>query len=179
MSSILFLVLKFKHDCSCRAKTFSLTFCWPSTNKITGTKHHHKLIFHSSCHVQRVLLVSIKVEQGTIGVGNAQLPVITGALIVMAVTQRAMSCHCWWYLCPLHWMIQSLIRLSCPRFVNIHPALHRTQLHSHRIIQYLVGLQMIRQIPCHRRPPRMEVATFIYAWLMCLSWNWHKDNRIP
>ena len=28
--------------------------------KITGTQHHHKLVLHSSCHVQRVLVVATK-----------------------------------------------------------------------------------------------------------------------
>ena len=49
-------------------------------------------------------------------------------LITRNVTQRAMSCRHRWYLCLLHWMIQSLIHLSCPQFVNRHPYLHRTQL---------------------------------------------------
>ena len=34
--------------------------------KIIGTQHQHKLILHSSFHVQRVLVVATKVEQGTI-----------------------------------------------------------------------------------------------------------------
>ena len=55
------------------------------------------------------------------------LLMITSALIAITITQRAMSCHHRWYLCFLHWMIQSLIQLSCPRFVNSHPALHITQ----------------------------------------------------
>ena len=38
--------------------------------KITGTQHHHKLIPYSSCHVQRVLVVATRVEQGTMRVGN-------------------------------------------------------------------------------------------------------------
>ena len=37
---------------------------------IIGTKHHHRLILHSSCHVSRALLVAKRVEQGTIRVGN-------------------------------------------------------------------------------------------------------------
>ena len=47
-------------------KRFALTFYWTSTDKITGTQHHHKLILHSSYHVQRLLVVSTKVEEGTI-----------------------------------------------------------------------------------------------------------------
>ena len=61
--------------------------------KITGTQHHHKLILYSSCHIQRVLVVSEKVEQGTIRVGNKPLLLITGDFIARIVNQRAMSCH--------------------------------------------------------------------------------------
>ena len=208
-NQFLFLVRKIKHDCSCRAKNLALTFWWPSTNKITGTQHHHKIILHSSWHVSRVLGVATKVEQGTIRLGNKQLLVITGAsiattvtqiatschkqwylflfhwiiqssihlscprfvnshsdlhitllvitcaLIATAVTQRAMSFHQWWYLCLLHWMIQSLIQLICPWFVNSHPYLHTTQRMSCNLIQYPAGLHLIYQIPCHRRPPIM------------------------
>ena len=89
----LFLVRKIKHDCICCAKKLALPFLWPLTNKITGTQHHHKLVLYSSCHVPRVLVVSTKVEQGTIRVGNKQLLVITGALIATTVTQRATICH--------------------------------------------------------------------------------------
>ena len=59
--------------------------------KITGTQHHHKLILHSSFHVSRVLVVTPKLEQGTIRVGNEQLIVITGALIARVVTQRSIN----------------------------------------------------------------------------------------
>ena len=164
---------------------------------------------HSSCHVQRVLVVVTKVEQGKIRVGNKQLLLITVTLIAMTVTQRAIICHhrwylfllhwiidssihlicprlvnshtalhisilvvtgdliaravtkremiCyhWWYLCLIHWMIQSVICLSWPRFVNSHPALHRTQLQSRKLIKDLVGIQPILQIPCHDRSPIM------------------------
>ena len=76
-------------------------------------------------------------------------------------------------------MIWSLIHLSYPRFVNSHPAHHRTQFQSRKLLQYLMGFHLIRQIPCHRRPPRMEVSIFMYAWLMCLSWHWHNENSMP
>ena len=159
------MVLKLRHECSCRAKNLDLDFCWPSTNKITCTQHQHKLILHSSCHVQRVLIVATLV--------------ITGALIARTVTQRTIIFHHRLYLCLLHWMIRSLIHLSCPRFINSHPVLHRTQLQSHKLLQYLVGLQIIRQIPCHRLPPRTEVAIFMDAWWMCLSWHRNNDNSMP
>ena len=107
------------------------------------------------------------------------LLVITSALIATAVTQRAMRCLQRWYLCFLHGMIHSLIQLSCPHFVNSHPALHITQRMSYKLLQYPVGLHLIRQIPCHRHPPIMEVAIFMDAWLMCLSLNWHNGNNIP
>ena len=71
------------------------------------------------------------------------------------VNQRAMSCCHRWYLSFLHGMIHSLIQLSCPQFVNSHPALHLTQHMSCKLLQYPVGLLLIRQIPCHRRPPMM------------------------
>ena len=74
-------------------KNWISPFFWPSANKITGTQHHHKLILHSLCHVSRVLVVATKVEQGTIRVGNELILVITGALIEMAVTPIATSCH--------------------------------------------------------------------------------------
>ena len=61
--------------------------------KITFTQHHHKLIFHSSCHVPRVLVVASKVEQGTIRVGNKRILVMTCALTATTVTQRSTSCH--------------------------------------------------------------------------------------
>ena len=89
------------------------------------------------------------------------LLVITGASIERTVTQRTMSCHHQWYLCLLHWMIQSLIHLSCPRLFNSHLAQHRTQCQIHKLLQYLLGLHLIRQILCHRRPPRTEVPIFM------------------
>ena len=79
--------MKLKHDCSCHTKTYAIKFCWTSKNKITGTQHHHKLILHSSCQVQMVVVVATKVKQGKIEVGNEQLLVITGDLITRIVTQ--------------------------------------------------------------------------------------------
>ena len=52
-----------------------------------------------------------------------------------AFTQREMSCHHQWYLCLLHWMIQSLIHLIYPRFVDSHPDFHRTQHQSHKLLR--------------------------------------------
>ena len=126
-NQFLLLVCKAKNDCSCRAKNLALALWWPLTKKITGTKYHHKPILYSSCHVpRRVLGGDTKVEQGTIRVGGKRLLVITGALIATPVTQRATSCHYWWYMFLFHWIIQSSIYLSCPRFVNSHPGLHIT-----------------------------------------------------
>ena len=107
---------------------------------------------------------------------HISLLVITVALIARTVTQRAMIFHHRWYLCLLHLMIQSLIQLSFPSFVNSHPDLHITQRMSCNLLQYPVGLHLIRQIPYHRRPPIMVVTIFMDAWLMCLSWYWHSDN---
>ena len=104
---------------------------------------------------------------------------ITNALISITLTQREMSCCHRWYLRSPHGMIHSLIQLICPRFVNSHPALHLTQGMSCKILQYPVGLLLIRQIPCHCRPPMIEVTIFMDAWLMCLSWHRHNDNTIP
>ena len=67
------------------------------------------------------------------------------------------------------WNYPFIIKISCPRFVNSHPALCLTQRMSCKLLQYPVGLLLIRQIPCHRRPPIMEVAIFMDAWLMCIS----------
>ena len=124
-NQFLFLVRKAKHDCSCRAKILALTFWWPLTNKITGTQYHHKIILYSSCHVpRRVLGGATKVEQGKIRVGSKRLFLITGALIATTATQRATICHYQWYMFLFHWIIQSSIHLSCPRFVNSHPGLY-------------------------------------------------------
>ena len=54
-NQFLFLVLKLKHHCICHAKALALTFWWPSTNKITGTHQHHKLLLYSSWHVPSVV----------------------------------------------------------------------------------------------------------------------------
>ena len=125
----LFLVLKSKQDCSCRAKNVALTLWWQLTNKISCTQYHHKLIFYSSCHVtRRVLGGATKVEPGTIRVGGERLLAITAALIATTVTQRASRCHYRWYLFLFHWIIQSSIHLNCPRFVNTQ----RTMICRHR-----------------------------------------------
>ena len=59
----------------------------------------------------------------------------TNALIAITLTQRAMSYLHQWYLCFFHGIIHSLIQLSCPWFVNSHPALHLTQRMSCKILQ--------------------------------------------
>ena len=105
--------------------------------------------------------------------------VITNSLITITLTQRAMSCRHQWYLCFPHGIIHSLIQISCPWFVNRHADLHPAQSMSCKLLQYPVGLLLICQIPCHRRPPIMEVAIFMDAWLMFLSWHRHNDNNIP
>ena len=46
---------------------------------------------------------------------------------------------------------------------------HITQRMSCKLLQYPVGILLICQITCHRCQPRMEVAIFMDAWLMCLS----------
>ena len=84
--------------------------------------------------------------------------VITNALIAITLTQRAISCRHRWYLCFPHGMIHSLIELICPLFVNCHPALPLTQRMSCKLLQYLVGLLLIRQIP------------------LCLSLNWSRTT---
>ena len=93
-------------------------------------------------------------------------------------TQRSMSCRHQWYISFSHGIIHSLIQLSCPWLVKIHPDLHLTQRMSCKLLQYPVGLLLICQIPCHRRPPIKEVAIFMDAWLMCLSWHRHNDNNM-
>ena len=144
----------------------------------------------TSCHYRWYMFLLHWIIQPSIKLScprfvNSQLDlhitllVITSALIARIVTKRAMSCHHWWHLCLIHWMIQLLIKLSCPRFVNIHPALHITQRISFKILQYPVRLHMIRQIPCHHRSPIMEVAIFVNAWFICRSWHWHNDNSMP
>ena len=128
-NQFLFLVLKSKQDCNCRAKNLALTLWWQLTNKISGTQYHHKLIFYWSCHVpRRVLGGATKVEPGKIRVGSERLLAITVALITTTVTQRASRCHYQWYMFLFHWIIRSSRHLSCPRFVNSHPGLHITVL---------------------------------------------------
>ena len=152
------MVLKLKHGCSCRSKSWLSHFDGHQQQKITGTQHHHKLILHSSCHVQRVLVVAKKVEQGTIRVGNERLFFITSDLIASTVTQRATGCHRRWYLCLLHWIIQSSIHPNFLRFVNSHPDLHITLL----VITGTLIASTVTQISmsCHHR---------WYLWL--LHWN--------
>ena len=104
--------------------------------------------------------------------------VITNALIAITLTQREMSCRHRWYLSFPQVMIHSFIQLSFPRFFNSHPYLHLTQRMSCKLLQYPVGLLLIRQIPCHRRQPMMEITIFMDAWLMCLSWHRHNNNNM-
>ena len=147
-NQFLFLVRKAKHDCICRAKNLAVILWWPLTNKISGTKYHHKLIFYSSCHVpRRVLGGATKLEPGTIRVGGEQLLVITGALIATTVTQRASRCHYWWYLFLFHWIVQSSIHLSCPWFFNSHPGLHLTVLVT---TNALIAITLTQRAMCYR-----------------------------
>ena len=130
------MVLKLKHNCSCCTKTFALIFWWTSTNKITGTQHHHKLVLSSSCHVQRVLVIATKVEQGKIRVGNKWLLMITGAQITRTVTQKSRICHHQIYLFLPHWIIQSctvahttLFRSVCATVLKL-TTIHVPQIES-------------------------------------------------
>ena len=107
------------------------------------------------------------------------LLVINSSLISITLTQISMSCHHRWYLCFLHGMIQSLIQLSCPRFVNSNPDIQIKQHMSCKLLQYPVGILLIRQIPRHRRPPIMEVTIFMDAWLKFISWHRLNDKNMP
>ena len=78
------------------------------------------------------------------------LLMITGALIASTVTNRAMICHHRQYQCLPHWIIQSLIHLSCIQLVNSHPALQIKQRMICNILQYQVRLHLILQITCDR-----------------------------
>ena len=100
-----------------------------------------RLIIQSSIYLSCPRLVNIHPAL------RRTLLVITGSLLASTVTHRAMSCHQRWYLCLLHWTIQSLIKFICTRFVNSNPDLHRTQHHSCKLRQYLVRLQLNHQIP--------------------------------
>ena len=153
-NQFLFLVLKSKQDCSCRAKTLALTLWWQLTNKISCTQYHHKLIFYSSRHIpRRVLGGATKVEPGIIRVGGKRLLAITGALIAMTVTQRTSRCHYRWYIFLFHWIVQSSIHLKCPRFVNTPRAMscrHQWYLSSpHGIIHLLNQLSCPRFFKSH------------------------------
>ena len=83
--------------------------------------------------------------------------VITGALTVGALAQRATSCNHRWYLFLLHWIIQSSIHLSCPRFINSHPDLHRTLL-------VITGALITRTVT-------QRAMIFHHRWYLCLL-NW-------
>ena len=130
-------------------------------------------IIKSSIHISCTRFVNIHPDL------YITLLMITGALTARTVTQRSMSCHHRWYMCLLHWMIQSLIQLICHWFINSHPDLHTTQHMSCKLLQYPVGLHLIRQIPCHCRPTIMKFEMFMDAWLMCLSWHRNNNNRMP
>ena len=91
---------------------------------------------------------------------------------------RAMSCRHQWYLRFPHGIIHSLNQLSCPRFAKSHPVLHLTQRMSCKLLQYPVGLLLIRQIPCHLHQPMMEITIFMDSRLMCLSWHRNNDNNM-
>ena len=93
-------------------------------------------------------------------------------------TQRAMSFNHQWYLSFPHRIIHSLIQLNCPWFVNSHTALNLTQRMICKLLQYPVGLLLIRQIPCHCRPTMMEITIFMESWLMCLNWYRNNVNNI-
>ena len=114
-------------------------------------------IIQSSLHISYPLFIKSHPDL------HRTLFVITGALIASTATQRATSCHHRWYLCLINWMIHPLIHLSFPWFVNSCPDLHKTQRQSRKLLQYLVWIHLIRQIPCHCCPPRMEVEIFMYA----------------
>ena len=107
------------------------------------------------------------------------LLVITGDLIASIVTQIAMIYHHQWYLCLLHWIIQSLIHLICPWFVNSRPNIYRTPGQVRKLLQYLFGIHLVCQIPYHQRPTIMEVTIFMDEWLMCPSWYRHNNNSMP
>ena len=129
------------------------------TNK-KGTQHHHKLILHSSCHIQRVLVVATKVERGKIRVGNKQLLTIAGDPIGRTFTQRAIRFHHQWYMFLFHWIIHSSTHLSCPRLVNSHPALHITLL---MITSALIA-----------RTVTQRAIIFLHWWYLCfLHWMIH------
>ena len=140
--------------------------------------HYRQYLFFFHWTIQSSIHLSCPWFVNSHPVLHITLLVITSALIAREVTQRAMSFHHWWYLCLIHWMIKSSIQLSCPWFVNSHPDLHITQRISCKLLQYPVRLHLICQIPCHRRPPIMEVAIFMDAWLICLSWHRNNDNNM-
>ena len=116
-----------------------------------------KKLLNSSCHVKRILVVPTIVEQGKIRVGNEQLLVITGALIAKTVTQRAKRFHYRWYMFLLHWIIQSLINLRCPWFVNSHSYPHITLL-------VITGALIARTVT------QMEMICYHRRYLCLLHW---------
>ena len=109
---------------------------------------------------------------------NRTLLITTGTFIARTVTKITIIFHHRWNLCLLHWMIQSIIQLICSWFVNIHPALHRTQCQSSKLLQYQVGFYLIHKIPCYLCTPIMEVTICMDAWLMCISWQRNNNNRM-
>ena len=84
------LVLKLKHDCSSRAKTFALTFCHPSTNKITGTQHDSNAIAFIMGRSTGILVGATKVvlEIWRRGKGRLPLTVVQEMGTVVALRAR-------------------------------------------------------------------------------------------
>ena len=53
--------------------------------------------------------------------------VTTGALIARKANQREISCHHRWYLCLIHWIIQSVTQLSYANAVRKYVRTHKYQ----------------------------------------------------
>ena len=125
----------------------------PIVRKVTQRAtscHHQWYLFLIHCIIQLSIHLIYPRLVSSHPALHRTLLVITVALISRTVTKRAMSCHHQWNLWLLHWMIQSLIHLSCTWFVNIHPNLYITQHKSFKLLQYPVGLHLI---PSNTMPP--------------------------
>ena len=130
---------------------FNCNYCHSNSNEMSLPLISFSPPFNNSV-INPSQLSSVRQQHSAL---HISLLVITGALIARTVSQREMNCHHRWYLCLLHWMIPLIIQLSCPRFVSSRPDLRRTQRMSFKLLQYPVGLHLIRKITFHHRPPRM------------------------
>ena len=147
-NQFLFLVHKVKQYSSSCAKYLALTLWRPLKKKNRHTISPQTHIVFIMARSKKGFGRCHKSGPGKIRVGGEPILVINRALIATTVTQISKSCHHQCYLFIFHWIIQSSIHLSCPRFVNSHPVLHLTVL---VITNALIAITLTQKtmICCH------------------------------